>query len=234
MARISFSITYSNKTNFSAFIAPSNIGELNNNLVTSKTKIISSLQWTVLLIGFVICSYALIQINVAMILIAVIVSAMIYLLLRQYVNDIKKTSDITEQSGLMRAEQAENHIEELQHYISEQDRISQALRESKEKFRHAAFHDSLTDLPNRNLFMETLKFALEKSQQNSKFKFAVLFLDINRFKTINDSLGHSVGNQLIIHIAKRLAGAVREKDLVAHFGGDEFAFLLNNITDVED
>lgn len=187
-----------------------------------------------MLIGFVICSYALIQINVAMILIAVIVSAMIYLMLRQYVSDVKKTSDIAEQSGLMRAEQAENHIEELQHYIAEQDRISQALRESKEKFRHAAFHDSLTDLPNRNLFMEMLKFALEKSQQNSKFKFAVLFLDINRFKTINDSLGHSIGNQLIIHIAKRLAGAVREKDLVAHFGGDEFAFLLNNISDVED
>lgn len=192
------------------------------------------MQWLVLLISFVICSYALIQINVAMILIAVIVSAMIYLMLRQYVNNIKKASDIAEQAGLMRAEQAENHIEELQHYIAEQDRISQALRESKEKFRHAAFHDSLTDLPNRNLFMETLKFALEKSQQNAKFKFAVLFLDINRFKTINDSLGHSIGNQLIIHIAKRLAGAAREKDLVAHFGGDEFAFLLNNITDVED
>lgn len=187
-----------------------------------------------MLTGFVICSYALIQINVAMILIAIIVSAMIYLRLRHYVSDIKKTSDIAEQSGLMRAEQAEKHIEELQHYIAEQDRISQALRESKEKFRHAAFHDSLTDLPNRNLFIETLKFALEKCQQNSKFKFAVLFLDINRFKTINDSLGHSIGNQLIIHIAKRLAGAVREKDLVAHFGGDEFAFLLNNISDVED
>jgi len=162
------------------------------------------------------------------------ISAVVYMTYRRYVEDVKETAAKAEQSERIRAEQAENHIVELQHHIEEQDRIGKALRESKEKFRHAAFHDALTDLPNRNLFMETLKFALEKSKNNPKANFAVLFLDINRFKTINDSLGHSMGDRLILHVAKRLATSVKERDLVARFSGDEFAFILNNISRVED
>jgi diguanylate cyclase (GGDEF)-like protein len=174
------------------------------------------------------------QVDAFMIIVAAAISAVVYMTYRRYVNDVKETAAKAEQAERERAEQAERHIEELQHHIAEQDRIGQALRESKEKFRHAAFHDALTDLPNRNLFMETLKFALEKSKHNASFKFAVLFLDINRFKTINDSLGHSMGDRLILHVAKRLATSVREKDLVARFSGDEFAFILNNIADIED
>ena len=162
------------------------------------------------------------------------VAAIVYMTYRRYVDDVKETAAKAEQAERERAEQAETHIVELQHHIEEQDRIGKALRDSKEKFRHAAFHDALTDLPNRNLFMETLKFALERSKNNASSKFAVLFLDINRFKTINDSLGHSMGDRLILHVAKRLAGSVREKDLVARFSGDEFAFILNGVKGVED
>ncbi len=172
--------------------------------------------------------------NNTLFILAVIVSVVIYFTYRRYVDDVKITSAKAEQAERERAEQAEKHVEELQHHIAEQDRIGQALRESKERFRHAAFHDALTDLPNRNLFMETLKFALEKSKQKPEFKFAVLFLDINRFKTINDSLGHSTGDRLILQVAKRLANSVRENDLVARFGGDEFAFILNKVTNVQD
>lgn len=172
--------------------------------------------------------------NNLLFLLALTVSGVFYFTYRRYVDDIEKTSAKAEQSERERAEQAEKHVEELQHYIVEQNRISQALRESKERFRHAAFHDKLTDLPNRNLFMETLRFALEKSKQKTNFKFAVLFLDINRFKTINDSLGHSIGDKLILNVARRLAASVRENDLVARFGGDEFAFILNNISNVQD
>ncbi len=174
------------------------------------------------------------QVDLFLIFVALLICSVVYLTYRRYVNDIKKTAAKAEQSERERAEQAERHIDELQHHIAEQDRIGQALRESKEKFRHAAFHDALTDLPNRNLFMETLKFAVEKSKHNPEHKFAVLFLDINRFKTINDSLGHSMGDRLILHVAKRLATSVREKDLVARFSGDEFAFILNNVKGIED
>ncbi len=174
------------------------------------------------------------QIDTFLIVVALAISVVVYMTYRRYVDDVKATAAKAEQAERMRAEQAEKHIVELQYHIEEQDRIGQALRESKEKFRHAAFHDSLTDLPNRNLFMETLKFALERAKQDSRNKFAVLFLDINRFKTINDSLGHSMGDRLILHVAKRLATAVRENDLVARFSGDEFAFILNDISDVEE
>ncbi len=174
------------------------------------------------------------QFSTPLIVLAVVVFAVVYFTYKRYVDDVKKTSAKAEQAERKRAEQAEKHVAELQHHIAEQDRTSRELRESKEQFRHAAFHDALTDLPNRNLFMEVLKSALEESKQNAESKFAVLFLDINRFKTINDSLGHSMGDRLIQHIAKRLETSVRDNDLAARFGGDEFAFILNKISGVDD
>ena len=161
-------------------------------------------------------------------------SALIYLFYRRSMTDIKETAAKAEQAERMRTEQAENHIVELRHYISEQERIGQELRESRERFRHAAFHDNLTDLPNRNLFIKSLNSTLEKSKQKPNHKFAVLFLDLNRFKTINDSLGHTAGDRLIQNVAKRLAGILREGDLTARFSGDEFGIILNNIAMVDE
>lgn len=133
-----------------------------------------------------------------------------------------------------RAEQAERHVEELNHYISELERTSRALQESKEHFRHAAFHDSLTDLPNRSLFSDYLKLAIERSKRQGDYLFAVLFLDLDRFKYINDSLGHSCGDQLIVDLARRLQACLRQVDTVSRFGGDEFAILLDGIRDPSD
>lgn len=145
----------------------------------------------------------------------------------------RKEKDSTVKTQSDRAEVAETYIKELREYASQQGQVSNSLRESKEKFRRAAFHDALTDLPNRNLFIETLKFTLEKHKQTPNYNFAVLFLDLNRFKTINDSLGHSTGDKLISNVAKRLAESIREGDLVARFSGDEFGVILNNVKSIE-
>lgn len=152
--------------------------------------------------------------------------ALVGLFFKHNNNDDLESSVIAEKQ---RAELAERHIVELQNYVAQQDKTNQSLKESKEKFRHAAFHDALTNLPNRNLFIETLKFTLEKHKQSPNFNFGILFLNLNRFKSINDSLGHSSGDALISHVAKRLTGLLKEGDLVARFSGDEFGIILSNL-----
>lgn len=143
----------------------------------------------------------------------------------------QKNNDLDESIAAekRRANLAEKHIVELQSYVAQQDKTNQSLKESKEKFRHAAFHDALTNLPNRNLFIETLKFTLEKHKQSANFNFGILFLNLNRFKSINDSLGHSTGDALISAVAKRLTGLLKEGDLVARFSGDEFGIIVSNL-----
>ncbi|MBZ8180758.1 bifunctional diguanylate cyclase/phosphodiesterase [Oscillatoria salina] len=95
-----------------------------------------------------------------------------------------------------------------------------------------AFYDPLTELPNRSLFMDRLKQAIARTQRELKRRFAVLFLDLDRFKIVNDSLGHLVGDRLLIETAQRLQTCLRPGDTVARFGGDEFAILLDDVKDV--
>jgi diguanylate cyclase (GGDEF)-like protein len=134
----------------------------------------------------------------------------------------------------LRAEEAERQVSDLRKVLVEQEESAASLKESREKFRHAAFHDALTDLPNRNLFIESLRFQLEKSRASQDFRFAVLFLDLDRFKMINDSLGHSLGDRLIWHVGRRLQKLASESDLVARFSGDEFAILVAGHNDPSD
>lgn len=91
-----------------------------------------------------------------------------------------------------------------------------------------AFHDSLTGLANRALFMERLDHALQLTKRHENYTFAVLFLDLDRFKVINDSLGHMAGDQLLIALAQRLQICLRSSDTFARLGGDEFAILIEN------
>jgi diguanylate cyclase (GGDEF)-like protein/PAS domain S-box-containing protein len=104
---------------------------------------------------------------------------------------------------------------------------------AEEKLLHDAFYDTLTGLPNRALFMDRLKYAIEHVKRRKDDLFAVLFLDLDRFKDINDSLGHMVGDELLIEIAKMLRGGLRATDMVARFGGDEFVILLDDIESMD-
>ena len=102
-------------------------------------------------------------------------------------------------------------------------------KHTEAKLLHNAFHDALTGLPNRNLFTDHLQMAVERARQHKEFVFAVLFLDLDRFKNVNDSLGHTVGDGLLIALSRRLQNCLRPSDVVARLGGDEFAILLNDI-----
>ncbi len=177
---------------------------------------------------------ALEQINLYLFTAVVLFFGIIYLTFRRFVEDLKKTVEKAKQAERERAEQAEEHVNELEHYVAELERSGAALQESHENFRHAAYHDALTGLPNRNYFIDTLKGLLQQSRENSESNFAVLFLDLNRFKTINDSLGHSMGDRLIKNVAKRLSGVVREEDMVARFSGDKFGIVLSDLLSKEE
>jgi diguanylate cyclase (GGDEF)-like protein/PAS domain S-box-containing protein len=105
------------------------------------------------------------------------------------------------------------------------------IKEAERQLQFQAFHDPLTKLPNRVLFQDRLKQALKKLKRYSGYNFAVVFIDLDRFKTINDTLGHNVGDKLLIQSARRITESVREVDTVARFGGDEFLILLEDIHD---
>lgn len=106
-------------------------------------------------------------------------------------------------------------------------------RALEEELAHQAFHDALTHLPNRMLFLDRLRHALTRSERTDQ-KLAVLFLDLDNFKVINDSLGHEVGDQLLISVAERLRGSMRSGDTAARLGGDEFILLLEEIHSVQE
>jgi diguanylate cyclase (GGDEF)-like protein len=115
--------------------------------------------------------------------------------------------------------------------------LKQQIEERKEielKLIHDAHHDSLTDLPNRAMFTSRLELAIASKQRYSENMFAVLFIDLDRFKVINDTLGHHAGDEFLIEVARRITLCIRGHDLLARLGGDEFVVLLDNFEDAAD
>jgi diguanylate cyclase (GGDEF)-like protein/PAS domain S-box-containing protein len=107
-------------------------------------------------------------------------------------------------------------------------------KEAESRLVHQAFHDPLTGLPNRLLFLDHLRMAMDRARRRPDFRFAVLYMDLDRFKIINDSLGHDIGDKLLRHVSSALVACGRSTDTVARFGGDEFAILLEDLTASRD
>jgi len=120
----------------------------------------------------------------------------------------------------------------ITHYISTGKDVTERIQ-TQERLHYLAYHDVLTGLANRALFTERLEHAITRSR-NAKDHLAILFLDIDRFKNINDTLGHNLGDDLLKILANKLTGCLREGDTVARLGGDEFAVLLEDISSEDD
>jgi diguanylate cyclase (GGDEF)-like protein/PAS domain S-box-containing protein len=121
---------------------------------------------------------------------------------------------------------------EVGNFVSYRD-----IREKKQtdaRLQHDALHDPLTGLANRALFLDRLQLTMARQQRHSQLNFAVMFLDLDRFKAVNDNLGHASGDDLLVRMAARLRACFRPEDTVARFSGDEFAILLEDVTNISD
>ncbi len=141
--------------------------------------------------------------------------------------EIAELNTQLEQKVQQRTAQLEEVIDQLNLEIAQH-------QQTQEQLSHQALHDALTGLPNRTLFMEHLTKAIQRHQRNQDFLFAVLFIDLDRFKIINDSWGHAVGDQLLMAISRLLQDCCRELDTVARLSGDEFTILLEDLQDFQD
>ena len=121
----------------------------------------------------------------------------------------------------------------LKHIQEDLEKSLKILDLQKDALEHQANYDSMTNLPNRVLFKDRLSQSIKLARREHK-KIAILFLDIDKFKEINDSLGHHVGDQILIKVAKRIEDKIRDSDTLARLGGDEFTIILNNINNVDD
>jgi diguanylate cyclase (GGDEF)-like protein/PAS domain S-box-containing protein len=108
-----------------------------------------------------------------------------------------------------------------------------ARKDVEKQLIYDALHDKLTDLPNREMFLKRLSQAINRSQLRPGYSYAVLFIDLDRFKVLNDSRGHTVGDQMLLIVARRLESCMRDEDLVARMGGDEFTVLLEPVDDLQ-
>jgi diguanylate cyclase (GGDEF)-like protein len=142
-------------------------------------------------------------------------------------SEISQLNTDLEQKVQQRTLQLEEVISELNQEITKH-------KQTQNQLLSQALHDALTGLPNRTLLMEHLQKSLQRSQRSKDYLFAVLFIDLDRFKIINDSWGHAVGDQLIIAISRILQECTRNVDTVARLSGDEFSILLDDLEDLQD
>ena len=140
--------------------------------------------------------------------------------------ELKQANELLESQVIQRTAELKSANDKLHHDLEERKRVEQSIR-------HMAHHDALTGLPNRSLFRDRLTHAMAQADRYHQ-KLAVMFLDLDRFKAINDTLGHNVGDQLLKIAAERLRSCVRDSDTVARLGGDEFTVIVEDIVEDHD
>jgi diguanylate cyclase (GGDEF)-like protein len=149
--------------------------------------------------------------------------------LAQINQQLDRTNEALAKSNLELETKVEQRTVELQKAIALLQQEIAQHQQTQQKLLHQSLHDALTGLPNRILFMEHLQKALQRSQRNENYLFAVLFIDLDRFKIINDTWGHLVGDRLLKVVSSILQECCRQVDIAARLSGDEFIILLEDL-----
>ncbi|MDQ3221069.1 MAG: bifunctional diguanylate cyclase/phosphodiesterase, partial [Acidobacteriota bacterium] len=175
----------------------------------------------------------------AMTVIAALILGIAYINYRKMISDVNESIEQAEAAERAKAEiertrrrEAEKHVDQLGISLKKEERANAALRKSEKDFQHAALHDALTGLANRKQFGNVLRAAIENYKEDPTANFQILFLDIRSFKNINDALGHTIGDKVLVIAAKRFVRMLNPTDTVARIGGDEFAIILNDLSTV--
>lgn len=132
------------------------------------------------------------------------------------------------QTAITLEDQVRQRTKELETVRAENEKITRALRESEQNIRNFAYYDTLTQLPNRRLLNDRLGQAMSVSKRSGRYG-VVMFMDLDNFKSLNDTHGHDMGDLLLIEVGRRITHCVREMDTVARFGGDEFVVILSEL-----
>ncbi len=174
--------------------------------------------------------------DVFSVFVSLIIFAVVYFTYRHIIGEMTRSIDQAEQAERDKTEaerekriEVEKYVEELGIALKKEEETGNALRKSRREFQHAALHDSLTKLPNRAYFGEILREIIAQNKKNGEADCYVLFLDLTRFKAVNDSLGHTFGDKVLMLVANRFSRMLRQTDMVARLGGDEFAIVLKNL-----
>ena len=144
------------------------------------------------------------------------------------IRDIGENRDLSQRIHVKGGDELAKLAERINETLAALQNSKSALEENKERFKYDSLHDSLTDLPNRAYFLQQLDLAAERTKTDPNYSTAVLLINLDRFKLINDSFNYEVGDHALIQVRNRIRGSLRSEDFFARLGGDEFAILLNN------
>ena len=165
----------------------------------------------------------------ALTVIALAVLGIAYVNYRKMIGEIDDAIDKAETAEREKRIEVENYAERLTQSLKQEETVNTELRQSQTALEHSALYDSMTKLANRQQFTNILGELLAEYKKDPSINFHVLFLDIRRFKNINDSLGHNIGDKVLMIVAKRFLRMLRPTDTVARLGGDEFAIILRDL-----
>lgn len=178
-----------------------------------------------MLLALSVAIFAIAQLSLYWGFITLCFASLIYLMYRRYLDDVKAGKENAQETNIR---EPESYVDKLEHYVRVLEKSATKLHESNEKYRREAYYDPLTQLPNRKFIVEAIRKVIDHPEHA---RFAVLYLNLNRFRIINESLGHGTGDRIIRQVAKRISEAIGESDIAGHFGGDEFAVVLSDVGD---